>query len=280
MQPLLSHGVLTKKQPGAKSCKLNYIITTLEEKHLPEVMHLQKCITQNLPSQKLLKPFSHEFMKQHLGHRGIVLGVFVEAQLVAFRCIYFPAVEDKEWNLGIDLKLPEEKLPHVANLQMVCVHPDFRGNALALKMNRIALARLREIKTHYHVCATVSPDNIWNIPVLLASGFCIARLKKKYRDKMRYIVYQNLLKPMSFQLGHTIKVPLDDLDTQIGLLRKGYVGTHMAKRGNISPKVTAASFNLIFQLPLPKRPSPVRWNMLHVWHLPSSSEIRQHLFLR
>jgi hypothetical protein len=55
---------------------------------------------------------------------------------------------------------------------------------------------LRERKTHYHVCATVSPRNVWNIPVLLTNGFYIANLKEKYGGTMRCVVYQDSRKPV------------------------------------------------------------------------------------
>lgn len=125
----------------------------------------------------MLQSFSEDFMKQHLEPLGFAIGVFLENRLAAFLNVYYPASMDKEWNLGIDAGLTGADLRHVANLQMVCVHPRFRGNALATKMNRIALKLLRQRGTHHHICATVSPDNIWNIPALLKSDFHIVKLK-------------------------------------------------------------------------------------------------------
>ena len=173
MGSILASGLLKPKRNGARNRTLKYIITLLGEKHLAQVMALQAVIVQNLGRPDMLQSFSRDFMKQHMGRQGAALGVFVENRLAAFRNLYYPDPWEKEWNLGLDLGLAGEELAKVANLQMVCVHPRFRGNGLAFEMNRISLRLLRESGTRHHVCATVSPYNIWNIPILLKSGFRI-----------------------------------------------------------------------------------------------------------
>ncbi len=242
-----SSGTLRQRLGGAKTRRLSYKLTCLSERHLPQIMELQEVIVQHLPSKELLKTFSYDFMKQHLGDRGFILGVLVQGRLVAFRNVYFPAPTEKEWNLGIDVGLSEEELPHVANLQMVCVHPDFRGNGIALKMNKAALEILREIKTYYHICATVSPDNIWNIPVLLASGFSITKVKTKYGGKIRYIAYQDLRKPLSFRASDFKLVKLDDLSTQKKLMDMGFYGTHIIKRQRAGQHGDSDSIDILFR---------------------------------
>ena len=210
-------------------------------------MALQEIIVKKLPSKNLLQTFSWEFMKQHMGDRGFVLGVFVGKRLVAFRNVYFPDPEDKEWNLGIDLGLGLNELSYVANLQMVCVHPDFRGNALALSMNKVALQLLRELKSYYHICATVSPDNIWNIPVLLASGFSISKIKAKYGGKIRYIAYQDLRRPLSYCTSYSRAVRIDDLEMQKKLMDIGYHGTHIVQRNQGRGHQGSRSIDIVFQ---------------------------------
>jgi len=161
MNTILATGLLRRESQNTRARTSAYRIAYLEEKHLPLVMQLQEKAVRNLSRPDLLQSFSYDFMKRHMGPQGVVLGVFVENRLVAFRNLYYPHPRDKEWNLGLDLDLPEEELGSVANLQMVCVHPHFRGNRLALIMNRVSLGLLRERGTHHHICATVSPYNIW-----------------------------------------------------------------------------------------------------------------------
>jgi hypothetical protein len=256
MNNVLAAGFLKQKSQNPRNRALEYFINYLDEKHLPLVMQLQEVIVQNLARPDLLQSFSYDFMKRHMGPQGVVLGVFVEKQLAAFRNLYFPDPKDAEWNLGLDLGLPEEELVHVANLQMVCVHPRFRGNALALKMNRVSLGLLRERGTHRHICATVSPYNIWNIPVLLDSGFKIAKLKNKYGGKVRYIVHQDLRTPFHFNDDSAAQVRLDDLEAQKKWFDAGYYGVALNKRENPDRQNPAGGFDLVFKSPASAQATP------------------------
>ncbi len=250
MQPTLKAGWIRQKSNETQDRMVPYRISRLDESQLPQVMALQKIICRHLQRPDLLHAFPQDFMKQHMGHRGVVLGVFVQERLVAFRNLYYPKPNDSEWNLGIDLNLAGDQLSQVVNLQMVCVHPDFRGNHLALILNRIALQILRNRRAHPHVCATVSPSNIWNIPVLLASGFHIARLKMKYDGKIRYIVHQHLYNRRRFDDSSAVKVCLDDLDTQKRLLDAGFYGVQLTQRKLFRRKNFTAGFHLVFKQPV------------------------------
>lgn len=274
MDSILATGFLRQKSQDSRNRALEYVITCLDEKHLPLVMQLQEIIVQNLARPDLLQSFSYDFMRRHMGPQGVVLGVFANKQLVAFRNLYFPDPWDAEWNLGLDLGLPEKELASVANLQMVCVHPLFRGNALALKMNRVSLGLLRERGTHHHVCATVSPYNIWNIPVLLKSGFRIARLKNKYGGKIRYIVHQDLRKPFHFNDNGAVQVRLDNLNAQQKWFDSGYWGVALNKRENPDQENNAGGFDLVFKSPASKHAAPFGLKMPDWWYWPQESNDR------
>jgi len=259
MASILATGLLRQKSNGARNRTLKYIITILNEKHLPLVMALQAVIVQNLGRPDLLQSFSYDFMKQHMGRQGAVLGVFVENRLAAFRNLYYPHPWEKEWNLGLDLGLPEDELTKVANLQMVCVHPRFRGNGLAMKMNRISLELLLERGAHHHVCATVSPYNIWNIPILLKCGFRIVKLKRKYGGKLRYIVHQDLRGPVLFNDRSAIPVRLGDHDTQKKWLASGYCGVALCRRDVGRGEDSAGLLDLVFKAPFGENIMSSRW---------------------
>lgn len=148
-------------------------------------------------------------------------------------------MDDREWNLGYDIGLESaDALKQVANLQMICVHPDFRGNSLGWRMNVKAIARIRQLQRHIHLCATVSPYNYWNIKILLQSGFTIRQLKRKYNGKLRYIVYQDLTRP--FGGGETtnesIAVRLTNIERQGELIRQGFIGVQLRAIDGFHPK--------------------------------------------
>jgi GNAT superfamily N-acetyltransferase len=170
-------------------------------------------------------------MRTHFRKKGFVLGTLSADELIAFRNVYFPDKYDSRWNLGLDIGLADTELDLVANLQMVCVHPDFRGHGLAGKMNLVALRCMREMGAYKHICATVHPHNFWNVRILLHCGFSLRRLKLKYGGKIRYIAYLHLTNPIAFDDQPSVDISLTDLPTHHSLMRQGYHGVGIKKTG-------------------------------------------------
>jgi len=212
------------KTEADESPSVPYTMKFLDESYLEQVLDLQAMIVQNLPSPDLLQPFPPDFMRQHVHNKGRIIGVLTDQGLIAFRAFYFPDMGDHEWNLGFDIGLQESELAKVANLQMVCVNPLYRGNQLGLKMNRHAIRFLKEETDYIHLCATVHPRNHWNVRVLMKSGFVIRNLKEKYGGKLRYIVYQNLRTPIKIMSKAKVFVKHMDIDEQKKVLKRGFLG--------------------------------------------------------
>lgn len=242
MPNVLENGHVRKHSGNHHPQPQAYILTRLGEEYLPQVMGLQSLILKNLRHPDLMAPISADFMREHFEERGFILGILVDRCLIAYRIVYFPRSQDKEFNMGFDMGLSETQRSKVANLQMVCVHPDYRGNSLALKLNRIALRLLSEQRIYRHVFATVSPFNVWNLRILIKNSFRIARLKNKYGGKLRYIVYQNLQNPLEFADEDACYARLDDLDGQKQLLQAGQYGVALAQRQDLAG---AAKENLL-----------------------------------
>jgi RimJ/RimL family protein N-acetyltransferase len=214
----------TGETERGESPSVPYTMRYLDESYLEQVCDLQETICQYLPSPDLLQPFAPDFMCQHVRDKGRIIGVFTEQGLIAFRAFYFPDIDDHEWNLGYDIGLQGSELAKVANLQMVCVNPLYRGNQLGLKMNRHAIRFLKEETDYIHLCATVHPRNHWNVKILMKSGFVIRNLKEKYGGKLRYIVYQNLREPIKIMSKDKVFVKHMDIDEQKKVLKRGFLG--------------------------------------------------------
>ena len=249
----MESGRIRKRVQGAPPEEVPYEMRFLDEGHLPQIMALQDIVVNVLGEQVLFQPFSADFMKEHLGTRGFSIGAFSGAELMAFRNVYFPDSNDQEWNLGLDLELPEEELSKVANLQLVCVHPSYWGNSLAFRMNSSAIRAVKDMGKYYHLCATVSPYNYWNVRILLRSGFVIKKIKEKYGGKLRYVVYQDLQKPMRFAPNGECCARLTDIHEQTEILEKGSCGIKIqeipsAPTANLYD--SANGFEVIFGKPL------------------------------
>ena len=226
---MIETGTLKRCSPALSADKIAFEMRYLEKGDLPQIMAIQDIILNRLSRNDLLEAFSHEFMESHIGAKGFIIGIFVQNELIAFRNVYFPDVKDREWNLGYDigLKSPDD-LERVANLQMICVHPNFRGNSLGRRMNFNAIEIIRRMQRYTHLCATVSPYNYWNIRILLKSGFTIRKLKPKYNGKLRYVMYQNLIRPFDFSENNDrVSVRLTDIERQNELIRRGFIGVQL-----------------------------------------------------
>jgi len=226
--PKVETGKPVKTERG-EPLSVSYTMRFLDESYLQQVLDLQAMIVQNLPSPDLLQPFSPDFMSQHVRNKGRIIGVLADNELIAFRALYFPDMDDHEWNLGFDIGLQDSELSKVANLQMVCVNPLYRGNQLGLKMNRHAIRFLKEETDYIHLCATVHPRNHWNVRVLMKSGFVIRNLKEKYGGKLRYIVYQNLREPIKIMSSGEVLVKHMDIDEQKKVLKRGFLGIDLVE---------------------------------------------------
>lgn len=83
--------------------------------------------------------------------------------------------------------------------------------------------------SYEHVCATVSPKNYPGVSNLLRGGFVIKGLKEKYGGRFRYILYQNLGKPISRYIEHETTIKNTDIEGQKKILMQGYYG-HKARK--------------------------------------------------
>ena len=132
----LEAGTIIQRLADGRSASVAYEMRMLKRSSLPQMLALQTIILQRLSRKDMLQPFGSEFMGCHLTEQGFAIGIFACGALIAFRCVYFPSVDDEQWNLGFDIGLPQAERDRVANLQMVCVNPAFRGNAFHLQCLR------------------------------------------------------------------------------------------------------------------------------------------------
>jgi len=193
----------------------------LEDEHLPSVINLQEKVVSSLKDRGIFHPNSIDFLQFCVKKYGRMIGIFVKHELIAYCVIYFPG--NSQDNLGADLSFSKTMLHKVAHLEMIAVHPDYRGNSLALKMSQQALVIMKMLK-YQHACVTVSPDNFYSLNVVFKSGFLIKALNIKYGDKLRYILHKNLLQEQDFHLKNTVGMPNTNTETQKQLLAQGFIG--------------------------------------------------------
>ncbi len=248
-------------------------MTGLEARHIPAIRTLQALVAASLPDPDLYVVLTDEelsYISQATG--GQIHGIWVDDQLIAQVCLYYP--DQRPDNLGRDLGLAAGDLAQMLHLEGISVHPDYRGNDLGMLLTMQALHLALQRRPVRFLAATASPDNYVSLVLLFAAGLTIRALRVKYGHCQRYILLRDLaadpaaiaapetpaappdpatpvtLPPPAGQNQAFIDVAHTDLPTQQLLLQQGYIGSAVLK--------TQAGWQVRFAAPAPGEPGRAR----------------------
>ncbi|MEW9052196.1 MAG: GNAT family N-acetyltransferase [Neobacillus sp.] len=178
-----------------------------------EILRVQEEVAAQLTDKDSLATLSEEEFEYILSGKGLMLGVFAANQLIAFRALLVPAIDDE--HLGWDIGLSEDELAKVIYQEISCVLPEFRGNGL---QKILAVLIMEELSNQDHpyryICCTVAPFNIPSLKDKFAQGMHIATVKEKYGGRLRYIFVLDLEENVEYENRPTIQVDMEDIETQ------------------------------------------------------------------
>lgn len=205
---------------------MTYDVQKLTVAHIPQLQTLQQQVVDALPDKAILQPLDEKELRFILEGNGIMIGLFHEQQLIAFRALLEPEIDDE--HLGRDIGYTP--LEEVLYQEISNVHPAHRGQGLQQKMAELIMEHVDTAK-HKVVCATVMPFNIASLKDKFAQGMYVAALKLKYGGKLRYVFTKSLVQQA---VWHEQAVVADMADTahQQQLLRDGYFGVSMQQTGD------------------------------------------------
>ena len=222
---ILETGSLSKYTTNL-AVQTEYEVRMLDASYLSQMIDLQQYIMDTLENKDFYVPDPPDYLARNLGQEGFTIGVIVDGELIAYRVVVFP--KGKEGNFGHDIFLPDSELSHVAQFDGVVVKPEFRRNALAMRLNEHALTLIDRSK-YYHLCVTVAPNNYSNVKSLLNTGMVVKHLKSKFGGKLRFVMYKNLVTQMRWSLEDFVELLVNDIGSQREfLMKRGYVGTRMS----------------------------------------------------
>jgi ribosomal protein S18 acetylase RimI-like enzyme len=220
-----------------------YEMKFLRKDSIQDLVSLQSLIAENLPEPEIFRLHDIEDFRDVFQSEHSVIGVTTPEGLAAYSIIRIPGLAED--NLGRDIDLTKGEQLRVAHLQAMAVHPHFRGNGL---QRRMASAHLHVVENmgYEHVCCTISPRNPISLHNILSCGFVIKGLIPKFGGWWRYIMYKDILRPsrisdnanldidtvtgINFDTsrennrGYEVRVQCSDIESQIDLLTKGFVG--------------------------------------------------------
>lgn len=203
-------------------------VTLLTLENIEQILSLQNVVVEALEDKSRLQPLSQEEFQYILEGNGMMIGAFIENELIAFRALLVPPIDDE--HLGLDIGLPESELHRVIYQEISNVHPNCRGNGMQKILATVIMDELQKEDSKYdYVCCTVAPFNIPSLKDKFAQGMEIAALKEKYGGSMRYVFVKELREDNERDWTDIKSVPMNNAGGQQALLSEGYRGYKMEK---------------------------------------------------
>ncbi|MDI6678636.1 GNAT family N-acetyltransferase [Bacillus wiedmannii] len=206
----------------------SFHVTLLSLEHIEQILSLQNIVVEALEDKSRLQPLSQEEFQYILEGNGMMIGAFIENELIAFRALLVPPIDDE--HLGLDIGIAESELHRVIYQEISNVHPNSRGNGMQKILATVIMDELQKEDSKYdYVCCTVAPFNIPSLKDKFAQGMEIAALKKKYGGSIRYVFVKELRGDKERNWTDVKSVPMSDAVGQQALLSEGYRGYEMVK---------------------------------------------------
>ncbi|AMQ05539.1 hypothetical protein [Sporosarcina psychrophila] len=205
-------------------------IKRLEADQLDEILILQRKVIESLSTGSFLQPLTEEEFSYILNGKGLMIGAYYQEQLIAFRAMLEPELDEE--HLGKDAGLPRSEWPLVLYSEISNVDPDFQGNGLQVLLGKVLMKQVDSQRFRY-ICTTVAPFNIASLKDKFAHGMQIVALKVKYGDLLRYILMKDLTGPLIEQ--DTLDccfVLMADTEQQQKYLYDGWKGTGIEQVDN------------------------------------------------
>ena len=205
-----------------------FFVSTLNLQHLEEIEKLQLEVYESLEDQSILQPLSTEEFDYILKGNGMMIGAYVGDELIAFRALLNPPVDDE--HLGYDCGIAKDEFNRVLYQEISNVSPAYRGYGLQKTLAKVVMGHI-DLEKYDYVCSTVKPYNIPSLKDKFSQGLVVKGLKVKYVDKLRYIFYKDLRQELPI-FTEKKWISMGDTVGQQQLLKQGYLGTSMYEDQN------------------------------------------------
>ncbi len=120
----------------------SFHVTLLSLEHIEQILSLQNIVVEALEDKSRLQPLSQEEFQYILEGNGMMIGAFIENELIAFRALLVPPIDDE--HLGLDIGLSESELHRVIYQEISNVHPNCRGNGMQKILANVIMDELQK----------------------------------------------------------------------------------------------------------------------------------------
>ncbi|MGG2093959.1 GNAT family N-acetyltransferase [Bacillus sp. S13(2024)] len=212
-----------------KQNKQTFKVTPLSLHHIEQILSVQDDVIEALENKESLQPLTLEEFQNILTGNGFMIGAFADEQLIAFRALLVPPIDEE--HLGFDIGLQGEELERVIYQEVSNVHPTYRGNGMQKILAKVIMDQLQQTDSKYnYVCCTVAPFNIPSLKDKFAQGMEVAALKEKYSDLLRYVFVKELKSERQREWVNVEELLMSDIAGQKRLLAEGHRGYEMEFR--------------------------------------------------
>lgn len=204
-----------------------FTMRVLTASDLPRVLALYDYVVGNMENPDMLWRYPDETVAAFLGQDGIVIGTFIDQDLIGLRVMYFHHVGDQTNPLLGNIKSDYGKTAHLA---LCVIQPQFRGNSLQKQMGIQMMKVAEASRTFQTMCSIVSPHNYPSISDKFYQNMAVVKLMPKFRGIWRYIFYRNMVEPLTPVDEKLIFAASRDYSHQTKLLDAGYYGVQLGAR--------------------------------------------------
>ncbi|WP_442637014.1 GNAT family N-acetyltransferase [Rossellomorea marisflavi] len=160
-----------------KTSHIPFLVKVVPREGSGELLALQESVRSALQEPAILQPLSAEEFDHILAGNGLILGVYVEGELVGARAVLFPAID--EGHLGNDVGIPRSEWPKVVYQEISLVSENVRGNGLQKLLGQLIMEELKRRRDEFdYVCCTVAPYNIPSLKDKFNQDWPLAALNK------------------------------------------------------------------------------------------------------
>ncbi|WP_060678688.1 hypothetical protein [Virgibacillus halodenitrificans] len=128
-ESIIEHGKLPKSREP-------FELRHLDMKNINEIIQLQEVVKQAVAQSNALQPLSKEEFKNILSGNGFMIGIYVKENLIAFRAMLIPPIDDPE-HLGSDAGLTDEAKRSMMYSEISSCIPNFAGMACRPRWERL-----------------------------------------------------------------------------------------------------------------------------------------------
>src|SRR5699024_4432121 len=170
-----------------------YQVRRLVLDDIPALLFLQKLALEELNNSDILQPLEPSEFEYILKGNGLMIGAFADEQLIAFRALLIPPIDEEE-HLGLFLGL-ENKLDEIMYQERSLVDTLYLVNKLHKKhYKQFIEILLKEAQSLTLISATIVPNNINSIKDKIKQNMMVGALIDIYGGKLRYVFYKKINK--------------------------------------------------------------------------------------